>query len=284
MKNKILKSLSGLTAVLLMSHSFMLSADAFYVDVEDKEVPIDVEWEEGNPDFYLKYNIFPNPYHVLPEPDENYQAVYEDTGDYKYYTNYSYGTYIIKPDVYPCETGWYFKIQNNNNSFLEIPLDAEYIPQAEAFIEADDRIGLYEFLLKFNGHEADSNSYTLFEYFSTDKNGNCIYYENDDAYRSIINKFVYPHFTQGDPISGGGEPIVTPPTPTFGDLNMDGNVSLFDIIMVNKMVIGAIKAQNVQQFEAADVDRSYILDMDDVNLIVKYAVDLIDTFPVENNN
>ena len=123
----------------------------------------------------------------------------------------------------------------------------------------------------------------MFEYFSTDKNGNCVYYENDDTYRSIICNFVYPHFTQANPVAGSSEPIVKT-TPTFGDVNMDGNVSLFDIIMVNKMVVGATKAQNVPQFEAADVDRSYILDMDDVNLIMQYAVDLIDTFPVENNN
>lgn len=97
-------------------------------------------------------------------------------------------------------------------------------------------------------------------------------------YNAVIKYFVMPYDTDNP-----YPPLFTAP-PIIGDVNMDGKVSLFDTIMVNKIVIGAIKPQNIIQAQAADVDGSCAIDMNDVNLIMQYSVDLIDTFPVENNN
>ena len=164
-------------------------------------------------------------------------------------------------------------IQTSAERMVYVLSDENY-EKAMEFINADDRVGLYDFLYDVKGVDINNpqdNYY--FIAFTTNFTGS--YVLDDMNYNAVIKYFVMP-YDADNPYP----PLATAP-PIIGDANMDGKVSLFDTIMVNKMVIGAIKPQNIIQAQAADVDGSCVIDMDDVDLIMKYTVDLIDTFPVE---
>lgn len=156
-------------------------------------------------------------------------------------------------------------------------LSDEDFAKAEGFIEADDRVGLYDFLYEI--HTEPDGVVHDFYFISFTTGFTDSYKLDDDSYNTVLKHYVLPF----DADAEREDPIAVP-TPIIGDVNMDGKVSIFDIIMVNKISVGIITVQNIDQALAADVDGSYVIDANDVNLIVQYAVDLIDTFPVENNN
>ncbi len=247
----------------------------------------------------IEYNIYPNKYNIIPPRFVTGNLLIENTGYYKYLSDkgYSYGTMEVKPDIYPCKKGVCYDVVKKINSdeilYLYLPLNAEDIPNAEAFIEADDREGLYDFLAGKNAYEhpyfGEMNDFTsIVNRDYTPAIENSIWaiknYTPDQIYQEVIDKFIYPNFK-------------LPPNPTaasdsideldfelnIGDINMDNRISLTDIILVNKMSIGSIEPLNSIQRYLADVDGSMVIDNDDVILMMKYAIDLIDAFPAQYN-
>ncbi|MGN0592124.1 MAG: dockerin type I repeat-containing protein [Ruminococcus sp.] len=276
---------------------YKLFPNHFGIDPDD---PLD---ENGSRAFFtdpsakicIEYNIFPNKYNIIPPRHVTGNLITENNGYYKYLSDkgYSNSTFEVQPNVYPCKKGICYDVIKRYRDeilYLYLPLDAEDIPKAEAFIEADDREGLYDFLAEKNAYEhpyfGELNDFTAVvnrDYTPAIENIWAIQnYTPDQVYQEVIDKFVYPNFQ-------------LPPNPTdvsgaveeldyeliIGDANMDGKVSLFDIIMVNKMSIGSIVPSNSIQRYLADVDGSTVIDTNDVTLLVQYVVDKIDGFPVE---
>ncbi|MDE6021245.1 MAG: hypothetical protein K2H01_09680, partial [Ruminococcus sp.] len=109
------------------------------------------------------------------------------------------------------------------------PLDDESLVKAEEFILANDRAGLYDFLMDYNGYNEYRDGWLV--YWATQYTGQYITNDNG-AYGMVLFHYVFSHYDNGAPLA--------PELPTAGDINFDGNVSLFDIIMINKMSVGAV--------------------------------------------
>ena len=71
----------------------------------------------------------------------------------------------------------------------------------------------------------------------------------------------------------------TPVEVTVGDVNMDGKVSIKDIILLNKAVVGIINL-NADQQKAAECCTDGTLDVNDVTALMKYVVELVSALPV----
>ncbi|MDE6020329.1 MAG: dockerin type I repeat-containing protein [Ruminococcus sp.] len=151
-------------------------------------------------------------------------------------------------------------------------LSDENFAKAQEFIDADDRVGLYDFLYEIHPYP-DQDHY--FIWWTTNFTGS--YVIDDDQYEIVLKHCVLPFDAdiKEDPLA--------PAPSTAGDINFDGNVSLFDIIMINKMSVGAVLPQNMDQAQAADVDGSMVIDAYDVNLTMQYVLGIIEAFPdIEN--
>lgn len=66
-----------------------------------------------------------------------------------------------------------------------------------------------------------------------------------------------------------------------GDLTGDGDVSVLDVVLTSRHLLG-LEELTAEQVENADVNGDGRVDVLDVTLIMKKALGLIDTFPVEN--
>ena len=68
-----------------------------------------------------------------------------------------------------------------------------------------------------------------------------------------------------------------------GDLNMDGSVTIVDVVFANKVLMGAEEIVHEGQYKAADCDGSGILDPGDSLIILKSLVSLLDPLglPIE---
>ncbi|MDE6020128.1 MAG: dockerin type I repeat-containing protein [Ruminococcus sp.] len=69
-------------------------------------------------------------------------------------------------------------------------------------------------------------------------------------------------------------------TITYGDLNADGSVGIRDAILMNKAVVGAITL-NEAQAKAADVNGDGAVNGDDLNILLNFLVNNIDTLPAD---
>ena len=67
----------------------------------------------------------------------------------------------------------------------------------------------------------------------------------------------------------------------YGDVNLDGVVSVRDKTLVNKYVAGVIELTS-EQLVAGDVNGDGCVDDEDATLISQYSMGLINCFPVEN--
>ena len=64
----------------------------------------------------------------------------------------------------------------------------------------------------------------------------------------------------------------------YGDLNLDGRVGISDIVMLNKNINGAVIFNENQQ-KAADLNTNGAVDSDDLNVLMQYLINIIDTLP-----
>lgn len=65
----------------------------------------------------------------------------------------------------------------------------------------------------------------------------------------------------------------------YGDVDLDGEVSIFDVAAVQRYIRGSSLSQ--EQRNAADVNGDFMIDENDVRLIQEYLASLITKFPVE---
>lgn len=65
----------------------------------------------------------------------------------------------------------------------------------------------------------------------------------------------------------------------YGDVDLDGEVSIFDVTAVQRYIRGSSLSQ--EQRKAADVNGDFMIDENDVRLIQEYLASLITKFPVE---
>jgi len=99
---------------------------------------------------------------------------------------------------------------------------------------------------------------------------------------------------QTDPNQGSGAETTTAPvqsetttttqddvtdTVLYGDVNLDNGVSIVDVVMLNKSILGS-ETLDAQQKLNADVNRDLNCDANDSLVILKHLVDLIETLPV----
>lgn len=243
----------------------------------------------------IEFDIYPNKYGIIPPNHIAKDPITENNGYYKYLSDKGYesGTFEVESGVYPCEAGLYYglmKLTGDELSYLTLPLSADDIPKAEAFIEADDREGLYDFIAEKHqtvhpdfGEQNDFTSLINRDYTPAVSG---MFWQGmfmddctpDQIYQMVIDQYVYPYFgSQNYPLADSGEP--TNVNLIVGDANMDGRVSIVDIILVNKMCIGSIAPKNTIHRYCADVDGNQIIDSNDLLLMMQFAVQIIDEFP-----
>lgn len=245
--------------------------------------------------FCVEANIYPNKYGIIPPDYIAKDPITENNGYYKYLSDRGYesGTFEIEPGVFPCEAGLYYglmKLTGNELSYLTLPLSADDIPKAEAFIEANDREGLYDFIAEkhqtthpYFGEQNDFTSIVNRDY--TPAYSGMVWCGKfldectpDQIYQMVIDQYVYPYFgAQKNPTSGSSE---TPDVNLIiGDTDMDGRVSIVDIVLTNKMCLGVIAPKDTIQRYCADVDGNHVIDSNDLLLMMQFAVQIIDEFP-----
>ncbi len=76
------------------------------------------------------------------------------------------------------------------------------------------------------------------------------------------------------------EEVLPPGTAKYGDVNEDKDITIADVITLNKYLLGDTTIVSSQGLINADVDRSDKLDSTDSLIILKYCVQLIDKLPV----
>ncbi len=407
MKKTLLKVASSVMSVAMIGTSLVLPADAemiyrgytvsstreslYFINLTPQECdeykiynnyfgidPDDTLDKFGYREYYsdpslstcMDANIYPNKYNVVPPTYVSNRLITQDNGYYKYRTS-STPTFEIESGVFPDQRGICYsvmeKIEDDELLYLYLPLDAADIPIAEAFIEADDREGLYDFIVeknayvhpyfgelnpvgdfinrdftwaegynpypdytteqiyqwainyyvypsfqpnavptsagagnsavvtnKLNGDDMgkaaefiETNDRTglydflceindtlqndkYFKWCTTNYTGS--YVLDDESYNEVLQNYVLPEVELDSTASNTSEP------PVIGDTNMDGRISIQDIIMINKISSGIVKLGNYNQAQAADVDGSCVINADDINLMTQYLVDLIDDF------
>ena len=67
--------------------------------------------------------------------------------------------------------------------------------------------------------------------------------------------------------------------PMTGDVNMDGKVSLSDIVLVNRFTAGAIQL-NEEQIDAADCCADGFINTSDITVLLQYILEQVDALPV----
>lgn len=252
-------------------------------------------YTDPSADFCVEASIYPNKYGIIPPDYIAKDPITENNGYYKYLSDYGYesGTFEIEPGVFPCEAGLYYglmKLTGNELSYLTLPLSADDIPKAEAFIEANDREGLYDFIAEkhqtthpYFGEQNDFTSIVNRDY--TPAYSGMVWCGKfldectpDQIYQMVIDQYVYPYFgAQKNPTSGSSE---TPDVNLIiGDTDMDGRVSIVDIVLTNKMCLGVIAPKDTIQRYCADVDGNHVIDSNDLLLMMQFAVQIIDEFP-----
>lgn len=243
----------------------------------------------------IEYNIYPNKYDIIPPRFVTGNLLTENNGYYKYFSDkgYASGTLEVKPGVYPCKKGVCYDVIKRIDEdifYLDLPLDAEDIPTAEAFIADDDREGLYDFLAAENAYEhpyfGELNDFTsVVNRDYTPAIENSVWavknYTPDQIYQEIIDMFVYPTFQCAPTATAASDSTYQLDSLQVGDTTLDGKVSVLDIIKVNKICVGAIVPSNAIQYYLADVDGSNVIDSNDLLLLLQYAMNVIDKFPVE---
>ncbi len=65
----------------------------------------------------------------------------------------------------------------------------------------------------------------------------------------------------------------------YGDINSDSKIGIGDAIAINKYINGSI-VFNESQTKAADLNEDGAVNVDDLNIMLQYLVDIIDEFPV----
>lgn len=90
----------------------------------------------------------------------------------------------------------------------------------------------------------------------------------------------------GGMVDENDTPVVTITTttpveyvPMTGDVNMDGKVSLSDIVLVNRFTAGAIQL-NEAQIDAADCCADGFINTSDITVLLQYILEFVDTLPV----
>ena len=63
-----------------------------------------------------------------------------------------------------------------------------------------------------------------------------------------------------------------------GDINYDGKIDCFDIVLARKGIIGSI--DNKKTLKAADADSNGVFELNDVLLITQFVMGKISEFPV----
>lgn len=66
----------------------------------------------------------------------------------------------------------------------------------------------------------------------------------------------------------------------YGDLNIDGHIGIQDAIIMNKFIVGSVTL-NEDQNKAADLNDDGNVNSEDLNLLLRYLVDDIDTLRVK---
>ena len=75
------------------------------------------------------------------------------------------------------------------------------------------------------------------------------------------------------------EPV--PGTPDYGNVNLDDTVSISDVILLNKYLLGDTTCAEPEGLRNADVDENDLLDANDSLNILKYCVQVITELPVK---
>lgn len=100
-----------------------------------------------------------------------------------------------------------------------------------------------------------------------------------------VENYAYVNDTVSNPISTDSIDILaaigeSDGTVTYGDLNADGSVGIRDAILMNKAVVGAITLNEVQT-KAADVNGDGTVNGDDLNILLNFLVNNINTLPAD---
>lgn len=250
---------------------------------------------DPSPGTCIEAIIYPNKYGIIPPDYIAKDPITENNGYYKYLSDkgYEYGTFEVESGVFPCEAGLYYglmELTGNELSYLTLPLSADDIPKAEAFIEADDREGLYDFIAEkhqtTHPYFGEQNDFTIVinrDY--TPAYSGMVWQGKllddctpDQIYQMVIDQYVYPFFgPQKNPTSSSTE--TSDVNLIVGDTDMDGRVSIVDIVLTNKMCLGVIAPKDTIQRYCADVDGNHVIDSNDLLLMMQFAVQIIDEFP-----
>lgn len=128
---------------------------------------------------------------------------------------------------------------------------------------------MYEYLSELYDFDPTDSAMGYLGFWMTLGTGGYVL-DDDPAYKLILQYYVY--YT-GD----FNTPLATPMY--YGDVNCDGKSSLHDIIAVNKMVCGIVRPSSYNQFISVDVNKSGIIDAEDVKLIMQNVLDIISIDP-----
>lgn len=163
-------------------------------------------------------------------------------------------------------------------------LTKEQIAEAEVFIAANDRAGLYDYLryevdnvqpLADGGVQAKNRRLEFLATGFTDE----YILDDDEAYDMIVKYFVYmienyEEFPREWQKAPGDQPH-------YGDVNNDYRVTIVDVIMMNKITSGIISVENPQQAVLTDVDGNCRINYNDLTVLLQYVVNEIDSVPAE---
>lgn len=191
--------------------------------------------------------------------------------------------FILSVSILICPASAYYegKYEYIVNAF---DLTKEQIAEAEIFIAANDRAGLYDYLryevdnvqpLADGGVQAKNRRLEFLATGFTDE----YILDDDEAYDMIVKYFVYMMENYEDIpwewVKNPGD------QPHYGDVNNDYRVTISDVIMMNKMASGIISVENPQQAILTDVDGNCRINYNDLTVLLQYVVNEIDTLPAE---
>lgn len=191
--------------------------------------------------------------------------------------------FVLSVSALVCPASAYYE-GRYENMVQAFDLTKEQIAEAEVFIAAGDRAGLYDYL-RFEIDNAQplpdggvSVKNHRLEFLATGYTDEYIL-DDDEAYETIVKYFVYlmenfDEFPREWQIYPGDSTL-------YGDVNMDYRVSITDVIMLNKMAAGIISVNNPQQALLADVDWNCRINNNDLTILLQYVVNEIDSVPAK---